>query len=55
MMRAIEGAALLRECLGLSAVFVTAQGDETTRQRASLAGAVGYLNKPVHLQELAKD
>lgn len=50
----IEGAALLRECYGVPAVFVTGQGDEATRQRASLVGAVGYLDKPVHPQELIK-
>jgi DNA-binding response OmpR family regulator len=50
----IEGAALLRECFGLPAVFVTAPGDEATRQRASLVGAVGYIDKPVHPQELIK-
>ena len=50
----IEGAALLRECLGLPSVFVTAQGDEATRQRGSLVGAVGYPDKPVHPQELIR-
>ena len=50
----IEGAALLRECYGVPAVFVTGQADEATRQRASQVGAVGYLDKPVHPKELIK-
>jgi DNA-binding NarL/FixJ family response regulator len=35
-------------------VFVTAEGDQATRERASKAGAVGYLGKPVHPQELIR-
>jgi CheY-like chemotaxis protein len=48
----IEGAAILRERLGLPAVFVTAEGDPATRERASKAGAVSYLDKPVQLPQL---
>ena len=48
----IEGAALLRDRLGLPAVFVTAEGDQVTRERAGRAGAVAYLDKPVHLERL---
>jgi DNA-binding response OmpR family regulator len=50
----VEGAALLRECFGLPSDFVTAPGDETTRQRARLGGAVGYVDKPVHSKELIR-
>src|SRR5512145_1937272 len=48
----IEGAALLRERLGLPAVLVTAQADEGTRERARRVGAVAYLTKPVRLSQL---
>ena len=50
----VEGAALLRDRLGLPAVFVTGHEDAATKARARNAGAVGYLMKPVHPQELIK-
>ena len=48
----VEGAAMLRDRLGLPAVFVTGEGDHATRERATKAGAIGYLDKPVHLKQL---
>src|SRR5215831_6003477 len=48
----IEGAALLRERMGLPAVFVAARGDSAARQRISKAGAAGCLDKPVHYKQL---
>ena len=43
----IEGAAMLRERLGLPVVFVTACGDSVTRERAAAVDPVAYLDKPV--------
>jgi DNA-binding NarL/FixJ family response regulator len=48
----IEGAALLRERLGLPSVFVTARGDEAARERVARAGAAGRVDKPVHHKQL---
>ena len=50
----IEGAQLLRERSGLSVVFVSAQGDQPTRDRAAAVGPVAYLEKPVNSQELIR-
>jgi FixJ family two-component response regulator len=35
-------------------IFITAQGDETSRQRALKGGAVDFLNKPVRRETLFK-
>ena len=43
----IEGAAILRDRLGLPVVFVTAYGDPDTRRRAAAVEPVAYLDKPV--------
>jgi two-component system, response regulator PdtaR len=48
----IEGAALLRDRLGIPAVFVTAHGDRATRERVSKVDAAGFLDKPVHHRQL---
>ena len=43
----IEGAAVLRDRLGVPVVFVTAHGDPATRSRAATVEPVAYLDKPV--------
>jgi len=50
----IEGAALLRQRLGLPVVFVAAQGDSAARRRAARLGPVAFLDKPVHAQQLVE-
>jgi DNA-binding NarL/FixJ family response regulator len=50
----IEGAAILRDRLGLSVVFVTARGEPATRRRAAIVEPVAYLEKPVHARRLIK-
>jgi len=37
---------------GIPIIFVTAHGDVSTRERAMVGGAVGFLNKPVRQQAL---
>jgi DNA-binding NarL/FixJ family response regulator len=48
----VEGASLLRDRLGLPSVFVNAHGDGASRERANKAGAVGYIDDPVHFRQL---
>jgi DNA-binding NarL/FixJ family response regulator len=48
----IEGARLLRERSGVPVVFVSAQGDQPTRDRAAAIGPVAYLVKPIQPQLL---
>jgi DNA-binding NarL/FixJ family response regulator len=48
----IEGAALLRDRLGLPSVFVAAREDKAARQRVAKAGAAGCVDKPVHYKQL---
>ena len=50
----IEGAAILRDTLGLPVVFVTAHGDLATRTRAAAVEPVAYLDKPVHPRHLIR-
>jgi two-component system, response regulator PdtaR len=45
----IEGAALLRDRVGLPAGCVSAHGDRAPRERASKVGAAGYVEKPAHI------
>ena len=48
----IEGARLLRERSGLPVVFVSAHGDQPTRDRAAAVGPVDFLDKPLNLRKL---
>jgi len=48
----IEGAALLRQRLGLPVVFVSAEEDAATRSRAAALEPVAVLEKPVHPRQL---
>ena len=50
----IEGADLLRKQWGTEVLFLTAQGDEATVQRASNVDYAGFLVKPVHSQQLVQ-
>jgi DNA-binding NarL/FixJ family response regulator len=50
----IEGADLLRKQWGTEVLFLTAQGDESTVQRASSVDSAGFLVKPVHSQQLVR-
>jgi DNA-binding NarL/FixJ family response regulator len=50
----IEGAELLRKQLGTEIIFLTAQGDDTTAQRASALDPAGFLVKPVPSQQLVR-
>ena len=50
----IEGAAILRDTLGLPVVFITAHGDPATRRRADAVEPVAYLEKPVHPRHLIR-
>jgi DNA-binding NarL/FixJ family response regulator len=48
----IEGAALLRGILDIPVVFLTGQGDETTRARADAVHPAAYLCKPASPQQI---
>src|SRR4051794_18787801 len=50
----IEGADLLRKEWGTEIIFLTAQGDQTTIDRASAVDSAGFLVKPVHSQQLVR-
>jgi DNA-binding NarL/FixJ family response regulator len=49
----IEGAQLLQQ-LGIRTIFMTAEGDGETRQRASVADPAGFLLKPVQSSQLVQ-
>ena len=51
-MDGVEVADQIRRSTGTPVVFVTARGDEATRERAMAVGASGYLVKPVLEREL---
>lgn len=40
------------ERAGLPIIFITAQADDNTRQRALRGGAIAFLNKPVRRESL---
>lgn len=48
----IAAATAIRGALGLPVIFLTAHADDTTMQRAMLAGPFGYLLKPFTTLEL---
>src|SRR5687767_8336832 len=50
----IESAQTLIERYGCRVVFVTGQGDKTTRERAESIGPAGYLKKPFTPKQLAQ-
>ena len=50
----IEGAAILRDRLGLPVVFVTDHDKLATRRRAAIVEPVAYLEKPVQARRLIK-
>ena len=50
----IEGAAILRDSLGLPVLFVTAHGEPAARRRAATVEPVAYLEKPVQARHLIK-
>ena len=50
----IEGAQLLREQFGVAVVFLTAQTDPETKDRAAAVNPVGFLRKPVHPERLVQ-
>jgi two-component system, response regulator PdtaR len=50
----IEGAQLLQEQFGVPVVFLTAQTDLETKDRAAAVNAVVFLQKPVHPERLVR-
>ena len=50
----LEGAQLLRQQFGLSIIFLTAQADLETKERAAAVDPVGFLHKPVHPSKLVQ-
>lgn len=52
-MTGVEAAEQLRDCCGMSVVFMTGQNDPANRDRAqALPNALGYLVKPVRMEDL---
>ncbi len=48
----IEAAATIREKLGIRVIFLTANSDQSTIERAHATKPLGYLLKPVELEQL---
>jgi DNA-binding NarL/FixJ family response regulator len=48
----IEGASVLKQMCGAEVVFVSAEADQETLERASAVGPVAFLPKPCHPRDL---
>lgn len=48
----VEAAALIRASSDIPVIFITGQDDQTTRERATAIGPVGYVVKPFSTVEL---